>query len=60
MTKGTDIMPIRDLRDKYGRNLKSRQVINAAIRGEIVGGDDCLDALALADRLVLRLKERGE
>lgn len=51
-------MGIRELRDKYGKNLKRRQAVNAAIRGEMVGGDDLLDAMPLVDRLTARLRER--
>ena len=50
-------MPIRELREKYGKS-KVRQVFNAAIRAELVGGDDLLDAMPLVDRLTIRLKER--
>ena len=51
-------MPIRDLREKYGKG-KGHEVVNRAIRAELVGGDDCLDALPLVNRLVRRLRERG-
>lgn len=51
-------MGIRELRAKYGKNLKGRQAVNAAIRAEIVGGDDCLDSLAMVTRLADRLDER--
>lgn len=50
-------MPIRDLREKYGKG-KGREVVNRAIRAELVGGDDCLDALQLMHRLTTRLKDR--
>lgn len=51
-------MGIRELRAKYGKNLKGRQAVNAAIRAEVVGGDDCLDSLATVTRLADRLDER--
>lgn len=51
-------MSIFEIRQKYGKNLKARQAVNAAIRGEIVGGDDLLDALPLVDRLTQRLRDR--
>lgn len=40
-------MTIRELRDKYGDNLKARAAVNAAIRAELVGGGNVLDALGL-------------
>lgn len=52
-------MPIRDLRAKYGASLKGRAAVNAAIRAELVGGEDCLDALELLHRLTTRLRERN-
>lgn len=52
-------MGIREIRDRYGRNLKGRQAVNAAIRAELVGGDDCLDAMASLHRLATRLRQRG-
>lgn len=52
-------MGIREIREKYGRNLKARQAVNAAIRAELVGGDDCLDAIASLHRLATRLRQRG-
>jgi len=51
-------MPIKDLRDKYGKNKNPRKAINAAIRAELVGGDDVLDCLDRLDRTARRLKER--
>jgi hypothetical protein len=38
-----------------GKNTKPRQVINAIIRSKLVGGDDCLEAMELCDRLAKRL-----
>lgn len=50
-------MSLRDIKEKYGKN-DQRQATNAAIRAELVGGDDLLDALPLVHRLAVRLKER--
>lgn len=50
-------MSLRKLRDKYGDG-KPRQVINRAIRAEMVGGDNLLDAMELVARLADRLKDR--
>lgn len=47
----------RELIDRYGGN--RRDAVNRAIRAELVGGDDCLDALNLVDRLARRLTDRG-
>lgn len=54
-------MSLLDLKTRYElpKNTKSRQAINYALRAELVGGDDLLDALPLVDRLVVRLRERG-
>lgn len=52
-------MSIRDLRAVYGASLKGRAAVNAAIRAELVGGDDLLDAMERVDRLAARLRERG-
>lgn len=40
-------MPARDLIEKYSKK-NARQAVNAAIRKEIPGGAEMLDALALA------------
>lgn len=50
-------MPIRDLREKYGRNLKTRQAVNRAIAAELVAGEDVLNALTLLSRAEIRLGE---
>jgi hypothetical protein len=47
-------MPIRELKEKYGR---SRGAINRAIRDELAGGNELLDALELFHKIVLRLGE---
>lgn len=54
-------MSLDDLKARYqtGRSIKTLEAINRAIRAELVGGDDLLDALPLVDRLVVRLRERG-
>ena len=44
-------MPTKDLAAKYGKNKNSRVLVNAAIRAELVGGNETLEALELADRL---------
>lgn len=46
-----------NIREKYGGKL--HQAINRAIRAEMVGGDDLLDALERVDRLTRRLKDFG-
>lgn len=44
-------MSRRDLTNKYGKNLNTHRAINAAIRAEIPGGNEALDALeAIRDR----------
>jgi hypothetical protein len=40
-------MSTRDLAAKYGKNRNSRRLINDAIRAELVGGAEALDALEL-------------
>ena len=53
-------MTLRDLKNKYGgKNLKDREAFNRAIRAELVGGDDLLDAMELVDRIARRLGERN-
>lgn len=52
-------MPIKDLYDKYGKNKNPRQVVNAAIREELVGGNDLLDVMVVVDLLARQLRERG-
>ena len=49
-------MPIRELRAKYGRNLKGREAVNHAIRAELVAGDECLEALNLANQAARKLR----
>lgn len=39
-------MGIRELRTVYGANKKGREAVNAAIRAELAGGPEALDALA--------------
>jgi hypothetical protein len=48
-------MAIADIKAKYG-NGKSREVLNRAVRGELIGGNECLDALADADQLLAKLQ----
>jgi len=48
---------MRDLREKYGAKGKARQAINAAIRAELPGGEETLDALELFHKIVLRVGE---
>lgn len=43
-------MSIRDLKEKYGGS-KGRQVVNRAIRAEIIGGNEALDAVECLRRL---------
>jgi len=51
-------MGLRELKHAYGIK-NSKQAVAAAIRKEMVGGDNLLDALPLVHRLATRLKERG-
>jgi len=52
-------MTLKPLAAKYGGpNAKGRELFNRAIRAELVGGDDLLDAMDLVDRLARRLRER--
>lgn len=51
-------MSLRDIKIKYGKK-DGRQAMSAAIRAEMVGGDDLLDSLETVYRLATRLKERG-
>lgn len=44
-------MATKDLAAKYGKNKNSRVNINAAIRAELPGGNEALEALELADGL---------
>jgi hypothetical protein len=48
-------MPAIDLRNKYGGS--TRMAINRAIRAELAGGNECLDAMELCHKLVRRLGE---
>jgi hypothetical protein len=50
-------MPTKDLAAKYGKSKNSKQLINAAIRAELTAGNEALDALTLADSLILRLRD---
>lgn len=53
-------MSFRDLRAKYG-DLKAKRAVNAAIRGEIPGGNETLDALAqLRSNSVLLSSDAGQ
>ena len=42
-------MGIRELKERYGVSLRASQAINRAIRAEIVGGNDLMDALKFAN-----------
>lgn len=50
-------MATKDLAAKYGKSKNSRQLLNAAIRAELVAGNEALDALTAADSLMLRLRD---
>lgn len=52
-------MPIKELRAKYGPELKAQRAVNRAIRAEIPGGAECLDAVGAAFRLKKALRELG-
>ena len=47
-------MPIKDLREHYRLNGRSRQALNHAIRAECPGGDEALDALTLIKQMLDR------
>jgi hypothetical protein len=53
-------MPVKELREKYGKNKKSKIAINTAIRNEIPGGDKVLDLTYKISLLLPKLppKER--
>ena len=40
-------MGIRDLRERYGPSKKGREVMNVAVRAEISGGNEALDAIGV-------------
>ena len=42
-------MGIRELKERYGASLRTSQAFNRAIRAEIVGGKDLMDALGYAN-----------
>lgn len=46
-----------DLKLKYGKNLKTHEAINRAIRAEIAGGASALDAAGFLRKLRNRLRE---
>ncbi|MEO1063784.1 MAG: hypothetical protein AAFZ07_20390 [Actinomycetota bacterium] len=46
-----------DLWDQYGKG-KGAQVVNRAIRNEVIGGNEALDALDLVARLRRKLAKR--
>jgi len=48
---GEKIMSIVDLKKQYGKNKKSRQLYNAAIRAECPGGGELLDLLELVSSM---------
>jgi hypothetical protein len=49
-------MATKDLAAKYGKSKNSKQLINAAIRAELVGGNETLEAQTVADNLMLRAR----
>lgn len=51
-------MGIKQLREKYGKNLKGRKALNAAVRAELIGGDDVLDALNIVNAAARAMKDR--
>jgi hypothetical protein len=51
-------MAIRDLKEKYGRS-NAREALNAAVRAELIGGNEVLDALANLDQLHAKCKSYG-
>jgi len=53
-------MPIKELRAKYGKNKKSRQLYNAAIRAECPGGGELLDLLELVSSMRGRVSSADE
>lgn len=42
-------MGLRELKERYGVSLRTSQAFNRAIRAEIVGGKDLMDALKYAN-----------
>ncbi len=44
-------MSTKELREKYGKNKKSRQLYNAAIREECPGGGELLELLELVSSM---------
>ena len=42
-------MGLRELKERYGASLRTSQAFNRAIRAEIVGGKDLMDALKYAN-----------
>lgn len=51
-------MPLRDLREKYKKTSGSaREVLNRAIRAELAGGNEVLDAIELFHKIVQRIGE---
>jgi len=53
-------MSIKELRTKYGRSKKSRQLYNAAIRAECPGGGELLDLLELVSSMRGRVSSVDE
>lgn len=47
-------MSTRDLAEKYGKSKNSRQLVNAAVRAELAGGAEALDALEAAHKALGR------
>ncbi|MGB3222495.1 MAG: helix-turn-helix transcriptional regulator [Desulforhopalus sp.] len=46
-----DVLPIKKLKEKYGKGKKTRQLYNAAIRAECPGGSELLDLIELVSKM---------
>ena len=53
-------MSTKELKEKYGKNKKSRQLYNAAIRAECPGGGELLDLLELVSSMRGRVASADE
>ena len=47
-------MTLDDLKERYGKSAKRRQLYNRAIRAELPGGSACLDSIELLDNVRVR------
>ena len=52
-------MPVKELRETYG-NAKTWQAMNRAVRAEVPGGDEPLDAIGLAAPLRDRSSQHAQ